>query len=409
VRWAGREAERPFPGRLLIEIPLQMHNPALNPAVRLSPVENGYLAYDPAADRLHELNPVAALIVELCDGARTIEEVRQLMTPVLPETGAEEVDRWIAEGIQAGLLTWTNGHTAAPQQLSAEELTKLAKRLRARGNIQTAYVCQRRATELIPNDPHAWSELGELAHILGRRDQTRAAYEKYLDLVPNDEETKHLLVALRDQPPPPRASDECIQQLYQRFSSFYEFNVCEELYYEAPQRLHDLIKGIVGERQDLTVLDLGCGSGLAGLRLKPLAARMTGVDLSPEMIELARARNIYDRLEVAEITRFLREHQEHFELIAACDCLIYFGDLRQVVIPVSEKLERNGIFAFTLERGEQYPFRLTDTGRYTHHAQHVREVAAEAALRVEHLAEGYLRMEYGAEVTGLFVALKKES
>jgi coenzyme PQQ synthesis protein D (PqqD) len=73
-----------------------MHNPALNPAVRLSPVENGYVAYDTAADRLHELNPVAALIVELCDGSRTIEEVRGLVKPVMPEGAREEeVDRWI--------------------------------------------------------------------------------------------------------------------------------------------------------------------------------------------------------------------------------------------------------------------------------------------------------------------------
>jgi predicted TPR repeat methyltransferase len=386
-----------------------MHNPALNPAVRLSPVENGYVAYDTAADRLHELNPVAALIVELCDGSRTIEEIRELVKPVLPEgAGEEEVDRWIKDGMQAGLFTDSNGDSAARQELSAEELTKLAKRLRERGKIQTAYLCQHRVTQLIPNDSHSWSELGELAHILGRRDQTRAAYERYLELEPDDAETRHLLVALRDEPPPPRAPDECIQQLYQRFSSFYEFNVCEELYYEAPQRLHDLIKAVLGERQELAIADIGCGSGLAGLTLKPLAARMTGVDLSPEMIELARARNIYDRLEVAEITRWLAGNQDPFDLIAACDCLIYFGDLRQVVIPAAKRLAPGGVLAFTVERGDQYPFRLTDTGRYTHTAQHVREVANEAGLRVARLDEAYLRMEYGEEVTGLFVALQKQ-
>jgi len=118
-----------------------MHNPALNPAVRLSPVENGYVAYDTAADRLHELNPVAALIVELCDGSRTIEEVRELVKPVMPEGAREEeVDRWIKEGMQAGLFTFSNGDSAARQELSAEELTKLAKRLRERGKIQTAYL-----------------------------------------------------------------------------------------------------------------------------------------------------------------------------------------------------------------------------------------------------------------------------
>jgi predicted TPR repeat methyltransferase len=384
-----------------------MDNPALNPSVRLSPVENGYLAYDPVADRLHELNPVAALIVELCDGTRTVEEVRELVKPALPEGAADEVDRWIGEGIQAGLFT-RGEHPAGRQELSAEELTKLAKRLRRNGQIQTAYLCQRRATELIPNNSNAWSVLGELAHILGRRDQTRAAYEKYLELEPDDEETRHLLIALRDEPPPPRAPDVVIQQLYQRFSSFYEFNVCEELYYEAPQRLYELIKAVLGDRRELAVVDLGCGSGLAGVLLKSVAARISGVDLSPEMIELARARNIYDQLEVAEITGWLAGNKDHFDLMTACDCLIYFGDLRQVVLPAAKKLKRDGVLAFTVERGDQYPFRLTDTGRYTHHAQHVREVASEAKLHVARLEEAYLRMEYGAEVTGLFVVLKNE-
>jgi predicted TPR repeat methyltransferase len=382
-----------------------MHNPALHPSIRVSPVENGYLAYDPTADRLHELNPIAALIVELCDGTRSMEEVRELVKPLLPEGSGEEVDRWINEGMQAGLLTWANGNSTARLELSPEELAKLAKRLRHKGKTQTAYLCQRRVTELTPNDADAWGECGELAHILGRRDDTRAAYERYLELEPNDEETKLILVALRDEPPPPRASDECIQQMYQRFSSFFDFNLCEELSYEGPQHLHDVIKAVTGERHDLIVVDMGCGSGLAGLQLKPLAARMTGVDLSPEMIELARKRNVYDQLEVSEITRWLCASQDQFDLIAACDCLIYFGDLRQVLAPAAKRLKRDGVFAFSLERGDQYPFRLTDSGRYTHHAQHVREAAAEAGLYVARLEEAFLRMEYGEEVTGLFVVL----
>jgi predicted TPR repeat methyltransferase len=386
-----------------------MDNPALNPSIRLAPVENGYLAYDPAADRLHELNPIAALIVELCDGTRTAEEVRKLVKPLLPEGGDEQVERWIQEGIQAGLLTPANGHSAPHQELSAEELAKLAKRLRHKGRTKMAYVCQRRVTELAPNDADAWGELGELAHILGHRDETRAAYEKFLELEPNDEETKLILVALRDEPPPPRASDECIQQMYQRFSSFFDFNLCEELYYEGPQRLHDMITAVMGDRHDLVVADIGCGSGLAGVQLKPHAAHMMGVDLSPEMIELARKRSVYDRLEVAEITRWLCAGQDHFDLIAACDCLIYFGDLRPVVVAAARRLKRGGVLAFTLERGDQYPLRLTDSGRYAHHAQHVREAAAEAGLNVTRLEEAYLRMEYGEEVTGLFVVLSQSA
>jgi predicted TPR repeat methyltransferase len=60
-----------------------------------------------------------------------------------------------------------------------------------------------------------------------------------------------------------------------------------------------------------------------------------------------------------------------------------------------------------MERGETYPFRLTDTGRYAHHPDHVREAAAAAGLAVAWMEEAFLRMEYGVPVTGLFAVLKK--
>jgi predicted TPR repeat methyltransferase len=385
-----------------------MHNPTLNPVILLSPVEDGYVAYDPASDRLHELNPLAALIVELCDGTKSVEEIREIVGPLLPEEKTGEVDRWIDEGIQAGLLTWSGSSGANVRELSASELSKLAERLRDRGKVQTAFLCQQKAVELAPDDSDAWYELGELAHIVGRRGEARAAYERYLEFHPEDAEIRHILVALKDEAPPPRVPNECIQQLYQRFSSFYESNVCEELYYEGPERLQNLIKSVIGDREALAVLDLGCGTGLAGVRLKPLAAQMVGVDLSPEMIELARARNLYDRFDVAEITEWLNRSQDRFDLIVACDALIYFGDLRQVAAPAAKRLNPGGVFAFTLERDDRYPFHLTDSGRYAHHPSHVAEVAAEAGLSVARSEEGYLRMEYGVEVTGLFVALRNE-
>ena len=66
-----------------------------------------------------------------------------------------------------------------------------------------------------------------------------------------------------------------------------------------------------------------------------------------------------------------------------------------MLLPVAELLCPEGLFAFTLERGDRYPHRLTDTGRYTHHIDHVREVAAEAKLNVARLEEAFLRTEYG--------------
>ena len=122
---------------------------------------------------------------------------------------------------------------------------------------------------------------------------------------------------------------------------------------------------------------------------------------------------------MAEITEWLERSSQRFkgrseerfelsfDLIVCCDCLIYFGDLRQVLLPAAALLCPKSLFAFTLERGDRYPHRLSDTGRYTHHIDHVREGAAEAKLKVARLEEQFLRTEYGSPVTGLFVVLEK--
>ena len=137
---------------------------------------------------------------------------------------------------------------------------------------------------------------------------------------------------------------------------------------------------------------------------------MIGVDLSPAMVERARARAVYDAVHVAEITAFL-EADGHgpIDLIAACDALIYFGDLRQVIVPAAAHLAPDGVVAFTVERGDIYPFRLTDAGRFTHHRDHLIEVAAAANLAVVVLDEAILRYEYGNPVHGLVAVFGRRS
>jgi predicted TPR repeat methyltransferase len=385
-----------------------MPNPIINPAILLSPVESGYVAYDPIGDRLHELNPMGALIAELCDGTRSVEDIRALVRPLVPDGKLSEIDRWIDQAVGAGLLAWAGDATSNARELSVDELSQLAKRLRDLGKVRTAYLCRKRVTELTPDDPEAWYAFGDMAHIVGKRPEARQAYEKYLESHPSDAEIKQILVALRDEAPPARAPNECIEQIYRGFSAYYEKQMREDLGYTGPERLDDGIKAVLGDRRGLKILDLGCGSGLSGTVLKGRASELTGVDLSPEMIELARGRNLYDTLEVAEITDWLKRNKESYDLIAACDCLIYFGDIGQVVVPAAAHLNPQGVIAITMEKSDQPPFQLTDSGRYAHHPDHVREVAARAGLNVARLEEGFLRMEYGVEVIALYVVLTKD-
>jgi predicted TPR repeat methyltransferase len=384
-----------------------MSNPRVNPAVLLSPVEDGYVAYDPVADRLHQLNPVAALLTELSDGSRSVAEIGALAEPFLPPGEGEAVAKWVAQAIEAGLLSDGDGAGAAAGDLSGAELSKLTRRLREQGKVQTAYICGKRAMELDPGLKDGWYDLGEIAQCLGKRDEARAAYQKHLDANPGDGEIAHILIALRDEAPPERASDHAIQHIYRNFAASYEGRMLEDLKYAGPQRMVEAVDSVIGGKSGMAVLDLGCGSGLAGVTFRSRAASLTGVDLSPEMLELARARNLYDSLEAGEVTAWLDGSDTLFDLIVSTDVIIYFGDLTGIVTAAARRLKPGGIFAFSSELGTRPPFHLTDTGRYNHHPDHVRDVAEKAGLTLACFNEAFLRMEYGDEVMGLFAVLQK--
>ena len=381
-------------------------NPIVNPAVLISPVEGGYVAYDPASDNLHQLNPTAALIVELCDGSRSGGDIGRLLAPILPEGQSDEVERWVGDALRSGLLV-TGDAAQGQHNFTPAELYALARRLKEHGKPQTAYLCLKRVAELQPDHWDAWYDLGDAALTLGKRAEGREAYQKYFEHDPDDAEIEHLLIALKDDTPPPRASDRTIQCIYKDFADHYDTLMRDDLGYQGPERIQDAIKGAIGDARGLDILDVGCGSGLSALGLKPFAARLTGIDLSPEMLALANARGLYDRLEVCEITEWLERSDEHFDIVAAIDCLIYFGDLKRIIGAAAKRLNPGGVVAISMERGERYPFSLTDTGRYQHHPDHVRDAAAEANLTVARIDEAFLRKEYGVPVTGLYAVLKR--
>ena len=110
-----------------------MPNPRINPVVLLSPVEEGYVAYDPALDQLHHLNPAAALLVELCDGSRSVDDIRAMVGSLMPAGKVAEIDRWIDEATKAGLLLAEGGDAAQRRELTSAELHTLAKRLSEKG------------------------------------------------------------------------------------------------------------------------------------------------------------------------------------------------------------------------------------------------------------------------------------
>ncbi|MDR3500188.1 PqqD family protein [Aerococcus mictus] len=69
-------------------------------------VADGYVVYQPSADKVHYLNHTAAVILELCDGTTTLDEIGEVLRESYALTTApmEEIKECIAQLKSQGLL-----------------------------------------------------------------------------------------------------------------------------------------------------------------------------------------------------------------------------------------------------------------------------------------------------------------
>jgi predicted TPR repeat methyltransferase len=158
-----------------------------------------------------------------------------------------------------------------------------------------------------------------------------------------------MLAACTGQGVPERASDGFVQTTFDSFAASFESKLAK-LSYRAPALIAAMLEDCGLEpAHRLDVLDAGCGTGLCGALVAPFARTLTGVDLSEGMLKQAAEKNIYQTVTRAELTAYLRDHHEAFDLIVSADTLVYFGDLTGVVAAATQALRPEGLFVFTLE------------------------------------------------------------
>ncbi len=199
-----------------------------------------------------------------------------------------------------------------------------------------------------------------------------------------------------------------VRHLFDQFSSDYDARMRGQLAYAAPEILRGLADLLGLQFTPHEILDLGCGTGLGGVAFKDLATRLDGIDLSPAMIEKARAREIYDDLKVADLETALAETPHAYDLLIAADTLVYLGDLDPVFEAASLALKEGGTFLFTVERAEA-GFELGPKRRWRHSESYLRDCAARHGYEIAGLLAATPRTEAGAPVEGFAVALRKQT
>lgn len=95
------------------------------------------------------------------------------------------------------------------------------------------------------------------------------------------------------------------RRVYGEWAEAYDRDTLDGMGYVAPGIVAKELSALVAE--DAKVLDAGCGTGLVGEELKELGFKaIDGIDLSEEMLEIARRKQAYERLEPADMTQPLK-------------------------------------------------------------------------------------------------------
>jgi predicted TPR repeat methyltransferase len=157
----------------------------------------------------------------------------------------------------------------------------------------------------------------------------------------------------------------------------------------------------------LDILDLGCGTGLAGEHLVSLKGKMTGVDLSPKMLEKAKQRGIYDELIQGELIQFLDAQKATFDVVVCADVFIYIGDLTPVFRGVRRALREDGLFCFSLEASADSDVVVRESFRFAHSAAYIERLARENQFAVEEMTPTVIRQDKEATIEGYLVALRR--
>ena len=296
-----------------------------------------------------------------------------------------------------------------PDDLLAQKRFEFATMLKERGDTSAAVSLYKETLELAPDWAEVHFALAEALEETGSLDEACQHYITYLKLAETDVMGAEIRLALLGNSPVPDVLPPAyVSELFDQYAERFEGALLGQLEYRAPQQLREAVElarpfTTMGEK----ILDLGCGTGLGGEAFLSRAASLYGVDLSGGMIAEARRKGIYAELREGEIVGAVQEHKNAFDLVIAADVLVYLGDLKPLFTNVCKALSPDGLFAFTVQKGESEGFVLGRECRYSHHPDYIAAVTEETDLRLLSMVDGISRYEAGKAVESLICVLHK--
>lgn len=279
-----------------------------------------------------------------------------------------------------------------------------------RGDIEAAKDLLLQTIEQAPHWAPLFFELGLLHQKTQNRDEAVAAFADYLRCDPADRMGAAIKLALLGATPPPdHFGEDYVRSLFDQYAPQFDSALLKTLSYIVPQSLYEMV-GQYRPAEDgkERILDLGCGTGLAGERFARRAACLDGVDLSPGMVAQAAAKKIYNRLETTDLSNFLQTPPiQPYDLVLAADVFVYVGALDALIPKISNSMAAGGLFAFSVQCTSGDGFVLGGDHRFAHSRPYIERVLAKSSLQIRLTDEKAIRYDRDQPISGLLIVAEK--
>lgn len=239
----------------------------------------------------------------------------------------------------------------------------------------------------------AVSNLAYIHHRRGEGKEAERWYRQLLRLRPEDAAARYMLASLCGTPLE-CAPDAYVRTFFDSYAEGFEESLVQGLGYDTPRQLYDCLARCSGQSERYSRgLDLGCGTGLAGVVFQDIVAALDGLDLSGNMLRQAALKGCYAELYQDSISHFLQTTARRYDLFLATDVFIYVGELRTLFTDLHAIARPAARFCFSTEHLEGDGYRLQQTGRFAYSSKYIRAVAAATGWSVQAVEETRLRKE----------------
>ena len=265
-----------------------------------------------------------------------------------------------------------------------------------------------KSLQLRPRDAAVLRGLGQAQLDLGQSIEALESFRQALAILPYDQYAAHMIAALTGETNRPAAG--YVAELFDSYAQTFDTHLMETLHYDLPQLLRSKLAPVLGTTPVGAMLDLGCGTGLAGVALNDFAQAIDGIDISPKMLAKAVERGIYRHLRTGDATALLDTDPSFagpYDLVTAADVFIYFATLEPIFAAVAQVLSADGLFAFSVEAAPGEEIVLRSSGRFAHPAHHIETLARRFGFAIIERHGFAVRHERNQPIAGTLYVLRK--